>query len=92
MAEPTEPVIPDAVLSLLRCPLTRSPLRLEGGQLVAERPEGAGLRYPIRDGIPQLLESEAMPPEGLESVEAFKAKYADELARPPAGSSRQPGS
>ena len=40
------------LLAILVCPLTRSKLRQEGDWLVAEKPEGAGLRYPIHDSIP----------------------------------------
>ena len=42
---------PDLV-ELLRCPLTKSRLRLEGDWLVAEV---GGLAYPVRDGIPVML-------------------------------------
>jgi uncharacterized protein YbaR (Trm112 family) len=62
------------------CPLTRSPLRQEGDWLVAEKPEGAGLRYPITDGIPRLLMDLAKLPEGIASLEAFKQKYAADIA------------
>ncbi len=65
------------LLEILVCPLTRSPLRQEGDELVGEV---GGLRYPIRDGIPILLIDQAKLPEGIESLEAFKAKYADHIA------------
>lgn len=61
------------LLSILRCPLTRSKLHQEGEFLVAEV---GGLQYPIRDGIPVMLVEEAKLPEGVESLDAFKAKYA----------------
>ena len=64
------------LLGLLRCPLTRSPLRQEGDFLVAEV---GGLRYPLRDGIPVMLVEEAQLPEGVESIEAFKAHYAAQI-------------
>jgi uncharacterized protein len=57
------------LLKILRCPLTRSPLRHEGDYLIAER---GGLRYPIRDGIPVLMIEEAQLPPGVESLEAVK--------------------
>ena len=80
MAEvPTQTLTPQ-VLAILRCPATRSTLRQEGDQLIAEKPEGAGLRYPIRDGIPVLLMEEATLPEGIDSLDAFKAKYAEFIA------------
>ncbi len=67
------------VLDILVCPLTRSKLRQEGEYLVAEKPEGAGLRYPVRDGIPVLLIEEATLPEGVASLDEFKQKYADQI-------------
>ena len=60
------------LLSILRCPLTRSKLRQEGDFLVAE---AGGLRYPVRDGIPVMLIEEAKLPAGVESLEDFKAKF-----------------
>ena len=46
------------LLELLICPVTRSPLSYdrEAQELVSKR---AGLAYPIRDGLPIMLESEA---------------------------------
>lgn len=73
---PVKPIDP-TVLALLRCPVTRSKLRQEGGWLVAEVPQGAGLRYPIRDEIPVLLMDQATLPEGCDTLEAFKKKYAE---------------
>ena len=48
------------MLELLVCPLGGAPLTLdaEGGVLVSRR---ARLAYPIRDGVPILLPSEAQP-------------------------------
>ena len=76
MPSPSTAISPD-LLAILVCPLTRSPLQQEGDELVATQPEGAGLRYPIRDGIPILLMDEATLPEGVDSLDAFKQKYAD---------------
>jgi uncharacterized protein YbaR (Trm112 family) len=77
--EKTNAVDPD-LLSILRCPLTRSPLRQEGDFLVAEV---GGLRYPVRDAIPVMLVEEAQLPDGVESLDAFKAKFASQIpARP----------
>jgi len=73
------PPVDPALLELLVCPVTRSPLRIEDGMLVAERPEGFGLRYPIRNGIPVLLADEATLPEGVESLEAFKTRFRDQI-------------
>jgi uncharacterized protein YbaR (Trm112 family) len=66
------------LLSILRCPLTRSQLLQEGDFLIAEV---GGLRYPVRDGIPVMLVEEAKLPEGVESLEAFKAKYKDQIPK-----------
>ena len=68
---PSNAVSPE-LLPLLRCPLTRSPLRQEGDFLVAEQ---GGLKYPVRDGIPVMLMEEAQLPPGVESLEALKAQY-----------------
>lgn len=82
--QPIQTLTPQ-VLAILRCPLTRSQLQQDGDWLVAEKPQGAGLRYPIKDGIPVLLMDEAELPKGIESLEAFKTKYADALVPDPAG-------
>ncbi|MEZ6192376.1 MAG: hypothetical protein R3C45_13960 [Phycisphaerales bacterium] len=74
MAEPNT-ISPD-VLKILRCPLTRSPLQLQGEELVATV---GGLRYPIRDGIPILLIDEAALPSGVASLDEFKQKFADQI-------------
>lgn len=46
------------LLSLLVCPVTKSPLQYDKDkqELIAV---AAGLAYPIRDGIPVMLEGEA---------------------------------
>jgi len=74
MTEPNP--ISDELLKILVCPLTRSPLRLEGEYLVSEV---GGLRYPVRDGIPVLLIDEAQMPEGVADLEEFKRKFADQI-------------
>jgi uncharacterized protein len=73
--EPAPPIAPD-LLKILVCPLTRSPLRQEGNELVAQV---GGLRYPITNGIPVLLVEEAKLPEGIASLDEFKQKYADQI-------------
>lgn len=47
-----------ALLKLLVCPMTRTPLRFdpERQELVSE---AAGLAYPVRDGMPVMLVEEA---------------------------------
>lgn len=68
-SSPTPTPLDPHVLSILRCPLTRSKLRLEGDFLVAEV---GGLRYPLRDGIPVLLVEEAELPAGVASLAELK--------------------
>jgi uncharacterized protein YbaR (Trm112 family) len=72
-ATPTESnqLAPD-LLNILRCPVTRSPLRQEGDWLVAQV---GGLSYPVRDGIPVMLAEEARLPAGFTSLEQFKQKF-----------------
>ncbi len=62
----------DALLDMLRCPVTRSRLRREGDELVGET---GGLRYPIRDGLPVMLAEEATLPEGFESLDEFEKQH-----------------
>jgi uncharacterized protein YbaR (Trm112 family) len=73
---PKSNTIDSDLLSILRCPLTRSKLRQEGDFLVAEV---GGLRYPVRDGIPVMLVEEAKLPEGFDSLDAFKARFHDQV-------------
>jgi uncharacterized protein len=46
------------LLDILACPICKGPLKLstDKTELISK---GAGLAYPIRDGIPVMLESEA---------------------------------
>jgi len=60
------------VLEILRCPITRSPLRQEGDWLIAEV---GGLRYPVRDGIPVMLPEEAQLPAGVSSLDEFRQRF-----------------
>jgi hypothetical protein len=74
MPDPTPLQVLDAeTISLLCCPVTRSRLRLEGEFLIGEV---GGLRYPVREGIPVLLAEEAKLPDGVESLDVFKARFA----------------
>ncbi len=58
-------MIKDELLALLVCPLGRAPLRREGDSLVCTK---CGLRYAIRDGIPNMLYEEAELPPGAKSI------------------------
>lgn len=57
------PKISPELLSVLRCPVTGSPLVQDGDELVTTAAGAAGekLRYPIEDGIPLLLPPELLP-------------------------------
>lgn len=59
MTEEAPPLKTDPILlQTLICPVTRGPLTLnkETGELISKK---AGLAYPIRDGVPIMLEDEA---------------------------------
>ena len=72
----TSNTIDPELLSILRCPLTRSRLRQEGDFLIAE---AGGLAYPVRDGIPVMLIEEAKLPVGVGSLDEFKQRYRDQI-------------
>jgi uncharacterized protein YbaR (Trm112 family) len=61
------PKVSPELLSILRCPVTGSPLVQEGEELVSTAPaeNGKKVRYAIEDGIPLLL-----PPELLAASNA----------------------
>ena len=61
MALDTAPLDP-RLLEILVCPVTKGPLEYDraASELVSR---GAGLAYPIRDGIPIMLPDEARPIE-----------------------------
>ena len=73
---PTSNTIDPDLLSILRCPLTRSKLRQEGDFLIAEV---GNLAYPVRDGIPVMLVEEARLPAGVASLDEFKRRYAEQI-------------
>jgi uncharacterized protein YbaR (Trm112 family) len=76
MTTSTSPLIDPEFLSMLRCPLTRSALKVDGQFLVAEV---GGLRYPVRDGFPVMLIEEAVLPEGVATLDEFKKRFADQI-------------
>lgn len=55
MAE-QETTVPQELLDILVCPVDKAKVRLEGERLVCEQ---CGRAYPVRDGIPVMLEEEA---------------------------------
>ncbi|MCY4397078.1 MAG: Trm112 family protein [Rhodospirillaceae bacterium] len=61
MTEPAageSPKVDPKLLEILVCPVTRQPLKYDAAaqELISE---AAGLAYPIRDGIPIMLQDEA---------------------------------
>lgn len=59
--------IDPALLEILVCPLTRTPLRHDEAtdELISD---AAGLAYPIRNGVPVMLAEEARPLDNDQSV------------------------
>jgi hypothetical protein len=60
MAEPKAASVDPKLLEILVCPVTHTRLRYdaEKQELISD---AAGLAYPIRDGIPIMLQDEARP-------------------------------
>ena len=61
-------MISQELLAILRCPMDpvrRTHLRLEGDHLVCEQ---CRLRFPIKDGLPDLIVEEAELPPGCASL------------------------
>lgn len=71
----SESSIEETLLDLLRCPLTLSRLRVDGNELVAET---GGLRYPVVNGIPQMIIEEARLPEGVASLDDLKKQLREQ--------------
>ncbi|MFW0773704.1 Trm112 family protein [Paenarthrobacter nitroguajacolicus] len=71
------PKVSPELLSILRCPVTGSPLVQEGDELVSTdaAADGEKLRYTIEDGIPLLL-----PPELLAAANAASSAQHDSKA------------
>lgn len=71
------PKVSPELLSILRCPVTGSPLVQEGDELVSTQAaaDGEKLRYSIEDGIPLLL-----PPELLAAANAATSGQHDSKA------------
>jgi uncharacterized protein YbaR (Trm112 family) len=67
------------LLEILRCPLTRSPLRQQGDFLIAEV---GGLAYPVREGLPVMLMEEAKLPAGVNSLAELKDRLRTESQLP----------
>jgi uncharacterized protein YbaR (Trm112 family) len=65
MPEKPETAVDPKLLEILVCPVSHQPLRYdaEAQELISD---AAGLAYPIRDGIPIMLQDEARPLAGDE--------------------------
>lgn len=59
------PIAPD-FLAILRCPMGKSELELDGDRLICKR---CGPVFLIRDGIPDLLIEDAELPVGCSSID-----------------------
>ena len=55
-------LLPEGLLAIMQCPRCASPLRedVAASQLVCT---GCGTRYPVDDGIPNMLDEAAIDPE-----------------------------
>jgi uncharacterized protein YbaR (Trm112 family) len=75
------PKISPELLSVLRCPVTGSPLVQEGEELIATVADESGVkpRYAIEDGIPLLL-----PPELLGAAASAGSDQHDASTATPA--------
>jgi uncharacterized protein len=51
-ADQKTPALPADLLDILVCPVDKAPVRQEGDRLVCTQ---CGRRYPIEDGIPNML-------------------------------------
>jgi uncharacterized protein YbaR (Trm112 family) len=78
------PKISAELLSVLRCPVTGSPLVQEGDELVSTMSGDSGemLRYPIEDGIPLLLPPELLPAAAAAPSDQHDAVLHPETERP----------
>ncbi|MBT2530798.1 hypothetical protein J7E83_01395 [Arthrobacter sp. ISL-48] len=78
------PKISPELLSVLRCPVTGSPLVQEGDELVstAAGESGVPLRYAIEDGIPLLLPPELLQAANAASSAEHDPAQHDAVARP----------
>ncbi|WP_160667094.1 Trm112 family protein [Pseudarthrobacter sp. ATCC 49987] len=85
------PKISPELLSVLRCPVTGSPLVQDGEELVTATagPSGEKLRYAIEDGIPLLLPPELLP--AAAAAPAFQHDGGQPDAAKPDAASRPTG-
>lgn len=67
-------MIQEDLLEILRCPLGKSELQLEGDVLVCKR---CGPKFHIKDGIPVMLIEEAELPQGCTSIDELPCMKED---------------
>jgi uncharacterized protein YbaR (Trm112 family) len=70
-------MINEELLALLVCPVGKAPLRREGDVLVCTR---CGLRFAIKDDIPDMLVEEAELPAGCRSLADLKCVKAGDAS------------
>ncbi|WP_165230055.1 Trm112 family protein [Aquisphaera insulae] len=70
-------MINEELLALLVCPVGKAPLRREGDALVCTR---CGLRFAIKDDIPDMLVEEADLPTGCHSLADLACAKAGDAA------------
>jgi hypothetical protein len=58
-------MVSDELLALLVCPMGKAPLRRQSESLICTQ---CGLRFAIKDGIPDMLVEDAQLPAGCESM------------------------
>ncbi len=56
-------MVDERLLEILVCPKCKNDVRLEGDWLICDE---CCVKYPVRDGIPIMLEDEAEPVEGCD--------------------------
>ena len=66
-------MVDETLLDILICPLTGDKLTLQADSLVGVN---WGVQYPIRNGIPIMLITEAELPQGIDSIEQLREKMA----------------
>lgn len=64
-------MIEQHLLDVLRCPLGNAKLKEEDNYLVCT---SCGLKFPVKDGIPDLLLDEAILPEGVKAITELVCK------------------
>lgn len=58
-------MISPETVSLLRCPIGKSPLEIEDENLICTM---CGVVFPVKNGIPVLMADEAKFPEGVNNI------------------------